>query len=110
MKNFNTIDEAEQIKRPVGRPKGPEKVYIGFKIEPKYHAEVKAMVKEYIRRKTALLLILSLFMASCGTGPVLMHTKKYTYFKGNYAKFAKRAENKAIRDSIKIANLASNKQ
>ena len=51
MKQFNTIMQAEQIKRPVGRPKGPEKVYIGFKIEPKYHAEVKAMVKEYIRKK-----------------------------------------------------------
>jgi hypothetical protein len=55
MKQFNTIMQAEPIKRPVGRPKGPEKVYIGFKIEPKYHAEVKAMVKEYIRKKTTLL-------------------------------------------------------
>jgi hypothetical protein len=50
-----TIFASEPIKRPVGRPKGPEKVYIGFKIEPKYHAEVKAMVKEYIRKKTTLL-------------------------------------------------------
>jgi hypothetical protein len=50
-----TIFTSEPLKRPVGRPKGPEKVYIGFKIEPKYHAEVKAMVKEYIRKKTTLL-------------------------------------------------------
>jgi hypothetical protein len=50
-----TIFKSEPLKRPVGRPKGPEKVYIGFKIEPKYHAEVKAMVKEYIRKKTTLL-------------------------------------------------------
>jgi len=55
MKQFNTIEQAEQIKRPVGRPKGPEKVYIGFKIEPKYHAEVKAMVKEFIRIQNSLL-------------------------------------------------------
>jgi hypothetical protein len=45
----------QPLKKPVGRPKGPEKVYVGFKIEPKYHAEVKAMVKEYIRKKTTLL-------------------------------------------------------
>ena len=53
MKKFNTIMQESQplIKRPVGRPKGPEKVYIGFKIEPKYHAEVKAMVKKYIADK-----------------------------------------------------------
>lgn len=94
-----TIFASEPLKRPVGRPKGREKVYIAFKIEPKYHAEVKAMVKEFISRKTALLLILSLFMASCGSGPVLMQTKKYTYFKGNYAKF----ENRRINDSIRIA-------
>ena len=57
MKQFKTIMLESQplVKRPVGRPKGPEKVYIGFKIEPKYHAEVKAMVKEYIRKKTTLL-------------------------------------------------------
>jgi hypothetical protein len=55
MKQFNTIMKAEQIKRPVGRPKGPEKVYIGFKIEPKYHSEVKAMVKEFIRIQNSLL-------------------------------------------------------
>jgi hypothetical protein len=46
-----TIFASEPLKRPVGRPKGPEKVYIGFKIEPKYHAEVKAMVKKYIADK-----------------------------------------------------------
>jgi hypothetical protein len=50
-----TVFASEPLKRPVGRPKGPEKVYVGFKIEPKYHAEVKAMVKEYIRKKTTLL-------------------------------------------------------
>jgi hypothetical protein len=57
MKQFKTIMLESQplVKRPVGRPKGPEKVYVGFKIEPKYHAEVKAMVKEYIRKKTTLL-------------------------------------------------------
>jgi hypothetical protein len=46
-----TIFASEPLKRPVGRPKGPEKVYIGFKIEPKYHAEVKALVKKYIADK-----------------------------------------------------------
>ena len=56
MKEVKTIMlESEPIKRPVGRPKGPEKVYIGFKIEPKYHAEVKAMVKEFIRIQNSLL-------------------------------------------------------
>jgi hypothetical protein len=50
-----TIFASEPLKRPVGRPKGPEKVYIGFKIEPKYHAEVKAMVKEFIRIQNSLL-------------------------------------------------------
>jgi hypothetical protein len=50
-----TIKQAEPIKRPVGRPKGPEKVYIGFKIEPRFHAEVKAMVKEFIRIQNSLL-------------------------------------------------------
>ena len=55
MKQFNTIEQAEPLKKPVGRPKGPEKVYIGFKIEPKYHAEVKAMVKEFIRIQNSLL-------------------------------------------------------
>jgi hypothetical protein len=52
MKEFKTIMSAsEPLKRPVGRP---EKIYIGFKIEPKYHSEVKALVKEYIRKKTTL--------------------------------------------------------
>jgi hypothetical protein len=46
-----TVFASEPVKRPVGRPKGPEKVYVGFKIEPKYHAEVKAMVKKYIADK-----------------------------------------------------------
>lgn len=56
MKQFEqTMSTSEPIKRPVGRPKGPEKVYIGFKIEPRFHAEVKAMVNEYIRKKTTLL-------------------------------------------------------
>jgi isopenicillin N synthase-like dioxygenase len=50
-----TIFASEPLKRPVGRPKGPEKLYIGFKIEPKYHAEVKAMVKEFIRIQNSLL-------------------------------------------------------
>lgn len=46
-----TVFASIPLKRAVGRPKGPEKVYIGFKIEPKYHAEVKAMVKKYIADK-----------------------------------------------------------
>ena len=50
-----TIFASELLKRPVGRPKGPEKTYIGFKIEPKYHEEVKAMVKEFIRIQNSLL-------------------------------------------------------
>jgi hypothetical protein len=50
-----TIFSSEPLKRPVGRPKGPEKVYIGFKIEPKYHAEVKAMVKDFIANQNSLL-------------------------------------------------------
>ena len=45
----------QPLKRPVGRPKGPEKVYIGFKIEPKYHAEVKALVKDFIANQNSLL-------------------------------------------------------
>jgi hypothetical protein len=50
MKEFKSIMSApEPLKKPVGRPKGPEKVYIGFKIEPRFHAEVKALVKEFIR-------------------------------------------------------------
>lgn len=44
-----TVFASKPLKRPVGRPKGPEKVYIGFKIEPRFHAEVKALVKEFIR-------------------------------------------------------------
>lgn len=46
-----TVFASKPLKRPVGRPKGPEKVYIGFKIEPRFHAEVKAMVKKYIADK-----------------------------------------------------------
>lgn len=56
MKQFKeTMSTSEPIKKPVGRPKGPEKVYIGFKIEPRFHAEVKAMVKEFIQNKNNLL-------------------------------------------------------
>jgi hypothetical protein len=36
-------------------PKGPEKVMIGFKIEQRFHKEVKAMVKEYVKNNTDLL-------------------------------------------------------
>jgi len=42
----------KQIKKPVGRPAGPVKKYIGFKVEPRLHEKLKILVKAFVKQNT----------------------------------------------------------